>query len=266
MELMRLRWHAVAMDRLAIIDAEARRFADVLSAVEPARGCPTCPDWAASDLLWHLTDVHFFWAGILERRIENPADLPAVERAKPERPAAHAELLRLREQATAALLRELAGRDDAEPCWSWWPPDQTVGFTRRMQTYEATMHRVDAELTAGCTVSPISAEVSAGAVDHAVDAMWGWMPEGASYRADAVLEFIATDTRQTWLVEVGAWTGTDVSGPRAVRATAGVPTATVRGSAEDLALWAWTRGGSVQTSGRAATLAAMDAVLTQGMP
>jgi uncharacterized protein (TIGR03083 family) len=272
MELIELRWHAVAMDRLAIIDAEARRFADVLSAVEPARGCPTCPDWTAPDLLWHLTEVHFFWAGILERRIENPDDLPAVERAKPERPAAHAELLRLREQATAALLRELAGRDDAEPCWSWWPPDQTVGFTRRMQTYEATMHRVDAELTAGCTVSPISAEVSAGAVDHAVDVMWGWTPEGASYRAQGVLEFVATDTRQTWLVEVGAWTavgeqaGTEVGGPRAVRATAGNPTATVRASAEDLALWAWTRGGSVQTSGQPASLAAMDAVLSQGMP
>lgn len=267
---MALRWHSGLMNRLAIIGSEAQRFAEALSAVDPARECPTCPDWTASDLLWHLTNVHFFWAGILARRIQSPDDLPAVERAKPERPAAPAELLRLREQATAALLRELADRDDAEPCWSWWPPDQTVGFTRRMQTYEATMHRVDAELTAGTTVSPITPEVAAGAVDHAVDVMWGWMQERASYRAHAVLEFVATDTPQTWLVEVGAWTGEqvgpDVGGPRAVRATAGEPTATVRGSAEDLALWAWTRGGSVQTSGRAATLAAMDAVLTQGMP
>ncbi|MDT5076052.1 MAG: hypothetical protein QOJ80_689 [Mycobacterium sp.] len=269
MELITLRWHSGLMDRLAIIGSEAQRFAEALSVVDPARECPTCPDWTASDLLWHLTNVHFFWAGILERRIQSPADLPAVERAKPERPAALAELLRLREQATAALLRELADRDDAEPCWSWWPPDQTVGFTRRMQTYEATMHRVDAELTAGTAVTPISAEVSAGAVDHAVDVMWGWMPEGASYRAHAVLEFVATDTPQTWLVEVGAWTAPDDeggTGPRAVRATAGEPTATVRASAEDLALWAWTRGGSVQTSGQPASLAAMDAVLSQGMP
>jgi uncharacterized protein (TIGR03083 family) len=166
-ELIALRWHSEVMDRLAIIDADARRFADVLSSVESAARCPTCPDWTASDLLWHLTDVHFFWAGILERRVQTPADLPAVEGAKPDRPTSPAKLLRLREQATATLLSELANSDDAEPCWSWWAPDQTVGFTRRMQTYEATMHRVAAELTAQLPVSPISPEVSA------VDVMWG---------------------------------------------------------------------------------------------
>jgi uncharacterized protein (TIGR03083 family) len=266
MDLIALHWHSGLMDRLAIIGSEAQRFAEALSTVDPDSACPTCPDWTASDLLWHLTNVHFFWAGILERRVRSPADLPAIERAKPDRPAEQSGLLLLREQATAALLRELADRDDAEPVWSWWQPDQTVGFTRRMQTYEATMHRVDAELTAGTAVSPISAEVSAGAVDHAVDVMWGWLPDGASYRAQSVLEFVATDTGQTWLVEVGSWTGPDESGPRAVRATAGNPTATVRASAEDLALWAWTRGGSVQTSGLPASLAAMDAVLSQGMP
>jgi uncharacterized protein (TIGR03083 family) len=260
------------MDRLAIIGFESQRFAEALSAVDPASACPTCPDWTASDLLWHLTEVHFFWAGILAHRVRSSADLPAIERAKPDRPTARSGLLLLREQATAALLRELADRDDAEPAWSWWPPDQTVGFTRRMQTYEATMHRVDAELTAGTAVSPISADASAGAVDHAVDVMWGWMPDGASYRAHGLLEFVATDTCQTWLVEVGSWTAasedadTDVGGPRAVRAIAGNPTATVSASAEDLALWAWTRGGSVQTSGQPAALAAMDAVLSQGMP
>jgi hypothetical protein len=42
--------------------------------------------------------------------------------------------------------------------------------------------------------------------------------------------------------------------------------ATVRASAEELALWAWTRGGSVQASGQPAALAAMAAALSQGMP
>jgi hypothetical protein len=37
-------------------------------------------------------------------------------------------------------------------------------------------------------------------------------------------------------------------------------------SAEELALWAWTRGGSVRASGQPSALAAMDAVLSQGMP
>jgi uncharacterized protein (TIGR03083 family) len=259
------------MDRLAVIDAEARRLAEVLSAADLSRPCPTCPDWTAADLLWHLTEVHLFWAGVLERQAQSEADLEAVERAKPERPNALADQLVLREQATAALLRQLASRDDAEPCWSWWPPDQTVGFTRRMQTYEATMHRVDAELTAGLAAGPIAADVAAGAVDHAVDVMWGWMPAGATYEARAVVELVAADTGESWLVEVGSWTGPPgesgaaVDAPRAVRATGGEPTATVQAPVVDLALWAWTRGDAVQISGRPPALAAVEALLGQGM-
>ena len=93
------------------------------------------------------------------------------------------ELLALREQATTALLDQLGRLDDAEPRWTWWPADQTVGFTRRMQTYEATMHRVDAELTAGLSIGTIAPDVAAGAVDHAVDVMWGWLPDGVDLRA-----------------------------------------------------------------------------------
>jgi uncharacterized protein (TIGR03083 family) len=259
------------MDRLAVIDAESQRFAAVLSAADPGRPCPTCPDWTAADLLWHLTEVHLFWAGVLERQAKSEADLPAIEQAKPARPDALADLLVLRERATAAVLRQLASRNDAEHCWSWWPPDQTVGFTRRMQTYEATMHRVDAELTAGLPVGPIATDVAAGAVDHAVDVMWGWMPADATYEARAVVEFVATDTGQRWLVSVGSWTGppmesgNPVEAPRAVRATAGEPTATVRAPVVDLALWAWTRGDAVQISGRPPALAALEALLEQGM-
>ena len=255
------------MDRLGVIDAESQRFAAALSHAAPDRRCPTCPDWTAADLLWHLTEVHFFWAGILARGILDEADLPAVEESKPARPDAVADLLVLRRQATAALLGELARREDAEPCWSWWPPDQTVGFTRRMQTYEATMHRVDAELVAGLPVTPIADDVAAGAVDHAVDVMWGWMPGSASYRPRHVVELVAADSGQSWRVEVGEWTGADHSarGPRAVRATTGEPSATVRAPVLDLALWAWSRGGGVTRSGRPDALGDLDSLLAAGM-
>lgn len=251
-----------------MIDSESRRLAEVLSGVDPDSRCPSCPDWTASDLLWHLTEVHFFWAAILERDVRSEADLPAVEAAKPGRPAAMADVLPLREQATAALLHGLARRDDAEPLWSWWAPDQTVGFTRRMQTYEATMHRVDAELTAGLPVSPIAKDVAAGAIDHGVDVMWGWKPGAATYEATSVVEFVASDTGQRWLVEVGSWTAPDGddSGPMATRATAGEPTATVTAPVVDLALWAWTRGAGARVSGRPESVAALNSVVTQGMP
>jgi uncharacterized protein (TIGR03083 family) len=249
------------MDRIAIIRTEAQRLADVLAATDPDARCPTCPDWSATDLLWHLTEVHYFWAGVLERNARTESDIPAVEQAKPDRPNVVPDLLALREQATAALCEQLGRLDDAEPRWTWWPADQSVGFTRRMQTYEATMHRVDAELTAGLPIGPIAPDVAAGAVDHAVDVMWGWLPEGATYVPRAVVEFVAPDADKRWLVEVGA----AADEPLAVRARGGDPSATVSARVVDLALWAWTRPGSVQVSGRPASVAALNAVITNGI-
>jgi uncharacterized protein (TIGR03083 family) len=249
------------MDPTAIIRTEAQRFADVLAATAPDARCPTCPEWSASDLLWHLIVVHQFWASVLAWDVRTDADVAAIERAAPSRPDSTADLLALREQATTALLEQLDSLDDPEPRWSWWPPEQTVGFTRRMQIHEAAMHRVDAELTAAVPVSPIGPDVAAGAVDHAVDVMWGWLPAGATYQAGAVVEFVATDVDRQWLVEVGRST----EGPRAVRASAGEPSATVRAPIGDLALWAWTRGGAVEVSGDAESVAALDAVVTNGI-
>ena len=254
------------MDRITVIDTESRRFVDALASTDPAARCPTCPDWSAADLAWHLTEVHYFWAGILAQKVLTEAGLPAVEAAKPARPSAISDILTLRAEATAKLCSELTDRNDEEPCWSWWPSDQTVGFTRRMQTYEATMHRIDAELAPGVPVSAIAREVAAGAVDHAVDVMWGWMPDDASARSGSVVEFVATDAGSRWRVDVGSWTApTGASGPRGTRGDAGEPAAVVTGPVEDLALWAWTRGGSVSISGEPQAVAALDALLTQGM-
>ena len=47
--------------------------------------------------------------------------------------------------------------------------------------------------------------------------------------------------------------------------TAGEPTATVSAPVVDLALWAWTRPGSVEISGRPASVAALNAVISNGM-
>jgi hypothetical protein len=140
-----------------------------------------------------------------------------------------------------------------------------------MQTYEATMHRVDAELTAGLEVGPIAPEVAAGSVDHCVDVMWGWLPGWATYEKQAVVELVATDTGHRWLVEIGHWTGTDPDDgeksdfPRAIRAADGRPTATVSAPVVDLALWAWTRGGQVRIEGEPTATAAIDRLMTTGI-
>lgn len=263
------------MDPLAIIRTESQRFADVLAATDPGAPCPTCPAWTADDLLWHLTDVHLFWAGVLATGARTDADVEAVEASKPERPATTAGLLALREQATTALLDQLAHLDDADPRWSWWEADQTVGFTRRMQTHEATMHRLDAEFAAGLDAGPIAPEVAAAAVDHCVDVMWGWMPDWAIWEPLALVELVATDTGQTWTVQVGHWTGTgpesgtEFDEPRGIRAIAasdgGLPVARATAAVEQLARWAWSRRGDADVTGDPGAVAALDRLIAMGI-
>lgn len=259
------------MDRELVIRTESQRFADVLADTPSDARVPTCPDWTADDLLWHLTEVQLFWAGVLATSALTEKQVEAVETAKPARPTQRDQTLALRATATESLLTQLARHSDPEPLWSWFEPDQTVGFTRRMQTYEATMHRVDAELAAGLPISQIEAEVAAGAVAHGIEAMWSWMPESAAYERLAIAEFIAADTGDRWLAELGRWRGSSqsgkpIEGPRAIRAESGTPTVTVGAPVVDLALWAWKRGGSAEVSGDRDGLAALDAVMSQGMP
>jgi MDMPI C-terminal domain len=140
-----------------------------------------------------------------------------------------------------------------------------------MQTHEATMHRVDAELTAGLPISPINPEVAADGIDHAVNVMWASAPAELERRVTGTIELTATDTHQSWLVKTIRWSGQawgqtfhDQSGCE--RAAAGEPDATVIGTAEDLELLVWTRADrAVGRSGDQHALSEFQAMLDDGI-
>jgi uncharacterized protein (TIGR03083 family) len=119
------------MDRHTVIRTESQRFADVLADTDPDARCPTCPDWSAADLLWHLTEVHSFWAGILGSDARTDADAGSIEDAAPKRPGTVVETLPLRQQATEQLLTQLEAIPDEAPRWSGGrptrAPDSLVG-------------------------------------------------------------------------------------------------------------------------------------------
>ena len=100
---------------------------------------PSCPDWNAADLLWHLgADVQDFWAWILEHRPEGPDGYPELTR--PDSPAG---LLEAFDTATARLSPPSASVGPDEHAWTW-STDQTAGFIGRRQAHEALIHRLDA--------------------------------------------------------------------------------------------------------------------------
>lgn len=258
------------IDRRAQIATESDRFAAVLDAADPAAAVLTCPGWTALELLKHLTEVHQFWAAVIGDRLMGEA-VGEFEENRPPLPDDPAELQQLRRQATADLLAALDGRDPSEEAWSWFGPDQSVDFTWRMQTHEATMHRVDAELTAGQPVSPIDAEVAADGIDHVLDVMWNWAPADAERTRSGVVELRATDSGRTWQVGTVRWSGqawgqTFTDQPTGERVEGRRPHATISGTAEELDLLLWTRQDrGLRREGDQHVLAEFQAIINAGI-
>lgn len=260
------------LDFLSHIRSESARFADVLAAADPSARVPSCPDWDADDLLWHLADVQWFWGTIVAGRLTEAPD----EAAHPPRPSDRAELQAFYEASSASLADALATTDDDVPVWTW-SNDHTAGFIRRRQAHEALIHRVDAELAAG-TRTPLDPALSDDGVDEVLRVMYGGVPTWGTFtpRPAQTIRFATTDTGHTWVATLGQFVGTDpdrgtpldVLDLRVAATDDGVPTAAeVRGSAADLDCWLWRRPtlGEIERTGDADVLAAFDATISDGI-
>lgn len=260
----------MSFESLSVIRLESRRFGRVLGGLDGALPVPTCPGWNAEDLLWHLTEVQRFWSLVLSSGATTDQQIEAIEKAAPVRPPERAALLTLQSRATEDLLAALASGPLDAPAWSWFPGDQSAGFTMRMQMHEATIHRVDAELTAALPVGRIEADVASAGIDHVIDVMWNWVPETAACTTLGVIELDPVDAEARW-VELYRWSGevwgrgfTDQIGAR--RAGAGAtPGAIVRATTMQLDLLVWSRPAEVATSGDAQLLAAFDELIAFGI-
>jgi uncharacterized protein (TIGR03083 family) len=278
----------MSIDAITTIRDETARSVAALATIDPDQRVPTCPDWTADDLLWHLAEVHEFWAAILAGSATTEAEVQAIEEGKAPRPSEREALLERRAAATEALLAQLASRADEDPAWFWYSARQGVGITRRMQIHEATIHRVDAELTAGRPVSPIAPPVAADGLAHVLEVMWPagheWIPEWAATRPVAVVE-IVPEGGTARLLEISRWSGTRPRDGKEVDAPVGrglapdeepgdLPRARATGTALALDLWAWGReealahlvGGEQKVSlqGDSAAIAQLESLIAEG--
>lgn len=219
------------------------RFRDVLADCDPTARVPACPDWDASDLLWHLAGVQWFWASTIRDR---PA-APTEDSPRPDRPGTYPELLAFFDECSADLVAQLEAADPAEPAWSW-APEQTVGFTFRRQAHEALIHRLDAEQTAG-HVTPLDPRLAADGVAELMEVMYGGEapPWGRTEMGEELVRIEMTDVGESLFVRPGMFYGTDPDsgknhdGPHLLLAEPGEAAALVRGPAGDLDAWLWKR-------------------------
>ncbi|SDE04469.1 maleylpyruvate isomerase family mycothiol-dependent enzyme [Auraticoccus monumenti] len=250
---------------LRAVHDESLRFRDALAGLTGTEPVPTCPGWDADDLLHHLTQVQLYWARVLADGLTTDDEVAALQ---PPPRDDHAGLLAGFEEANQALVGAVRGTAPDDHRWTW-APEQTAGFIHRRQAHEALVHRVDAELAAGTSPSPLEPGLAADGVDETLTVMFGQPPAGCDFTATPgqVVGFTAVDTGHRWLHVVGSFTDPrEGTVPCLDLAPDGAEaTAEVAGSAADLDLWLWHRpfAGPLSTSGDAATLAALQVVLDE---
>jgi len=256
------------LDYLGHIRTESQRFLAVLGDVDPRAHVPSCPDWDAEDLLWHLAEVQWFWASVVEGRLQH---VDGVE--GPDRPADRERLLSFMAEQSDRLVTVLGAADPTEQVYMW-AEDKAVGYIRRRQAHEALIHRLDAELAAG-TVTPLDPALASDGVHETLAVMFGGCPPWGTFTPSGTqVEVVAEDTGLVVPVALGRFTGTDPASGTAydepdVSVSAADPTApahaTVRGTADDLDAWLWHRRNDslLHKDGDPGVLAAFTAVLAQ---
>ncbi len=243
----------MSLDRRAQLDhlrTESARFLAAVRVADPTARVPACPDWTAAELAWHLTEVQWFWATVVEERRTDVEGLQG-----PARPDTYAGLLSAFAAQAQRLHEVLSSADPATEVYTW-APDRTVAFVLRRQAHEALVHRVDAEQAAGtarpaATATPVDPELASDGVHEVLDVMFGGCPSWGTFTPDDLqVEVRAADTGLVVPLVLGRFTGTDpdsgtsydeedLSVRRADPAAA--PAATVTGTAADLDLWLWHR-------------------------
>ncbi len=259
------------LDYVVHLTTESTRFGEAIAAAPPDTPVPTCPDWTADDLLWHLGWVQSWWTMIVRQKLTGQE----ARELMPDRPAGRPELLEFYRQAgsgLAAILRTVPADTEA---WTW-SDNHTVGFIQRKQAHEALIHRVDAEVTGGHR-TPMDPALSADGVDEALRVMYGGVPDWGRFEPDPArtIRIRATDTGDSWIVRLGSFTGTDSDGVSydepdfdVLATDSGAPAAAVvSGTAADLDCWLWRRPpcGEISRSGDDRVLSAFEAVISEGI-
>ena len=201
---------------------------------------PCCPGWTVRDVVGHTGIVHRQKTVIVRGRLlENPAS--------PELP--DADLIGWYRTGLEELVSALRDSDPAERVFTWFPPDQSIGFWYRRMAHETLIHRVDAEQGHG-EVSSIDAALAADGIDEVLTMYVGGYPAWGTFEpGTSIVRIECLDEKSAWDVRFGLFTGNSPTSGRTHNLDAFVvvdqqsdPAATIRGAAADINLWLWGRG------------------------
>lgn len=221
-----------------VLRVDGARLAAGAAEAGPDAQVPTCPEWTVRDLVLHVGTVHR-WAAAYVR--EGHTEPGAVDFAQARGPKpADAALVDWFLTGHAALVAALEGASPNLQCWTFLPAPSPLAFWSRRQAHETCIHRVDAELAAGTTVSPIGSAFAADGVDELLvgfASARGPKPEDDT-QEPTVIAVRCTDEDAGWIMRLGP---EGVASKAADAKDEVAPDCTVRGASADLYLTLWRR-------------------------
>jgi uncharacterized protein (TIGR03083 family) len=212
--------------------AEAARLKAAVLAAGPDAPVPTCPEWTAADLLDHVAETYDHKIQSM-RLMRAPGEDFRIAREGD--PAAQFD------SALADLLAEFDARGPDSLSYTWYGPDQTVGFWIRRMVHETVVHRADAELAAGRRPGPVDDALALDGIDEMLTIMLAW--GSRAYRDEVAEELTANGGlrvglnagTRSWTVLIDAGTVTVSDGIHKDARTE------VHGSPSAIMLWLWRR-------------------------
>lgn len=218
------------------------------------KAVPTCPGWTVRDAVEHTAVVYAHKATIVEGRL-----------TKPPRPWPPPDLtiddpLEFFDAQLHRVIEALRKDDPSTSVWTWYEPEQTVGFWIRRMMQETVIHRADVESAVG-ELTAVEDEVAVDGIDEVLERMLcnddvayyeGYSPgNGQRIAIDAGIAGWTVELRpDIAVVEDGA-------APDADATLSGVPGDVL------FALWNRLPYSAVSTSGDESALAALRALAAE---
>ncbi len=221
------------------IRADATRLSEVAGRGLDA-DVPCCEGWTVRTLVEHVGDVYAEkatvvdegWTERQDRRLDRIGD-PIVEWF---------------DESAAHILDVLSAHDPTESVWTWFDPDQTVGFWYRRLAHESLIHRIDAE-QAHDLPSTVDEALAADGIDEILNVMMSDAPAWGSIALEERSARLEVPGR-SWPLRLGRFSGTspltgntytDLPALELVEGEASSH-ATISGTAGEMDRWLWGRG------------------------
>jgi len=156
---------------------------------------PGCPGWTTIDLVWHMAEVHGFWATILEGSLtEPPADWP------PDRPETDEQTWAFAQESARRIVVSCRAADPATPVWTWCdgPGADLASWVVRRMAQETAVHRLDAEQTAHRDFR-IDTDLAADGIDEFLSQFYPYTVRDGDHPAGSV-HLHCTDTEGEWTI------------------------------------------------------------------